>query len=60
MSPALLNFTVVRAEDTRAYFKSMVDTFSRWFNTFLDLKICKSGIGVFGKNPISIRKIFTF
>jgi hypothetical protein len=33
---------MLTAEDTRPYFKSTVDTFSQWFNTFLHFKIYDS------------------
>jgi hypothetical protein len=44
---SIIKFYRCRAEDTRPYFKFTVDTFSRWFNTFLDFRICESGIDVF-------------
>ena len=34
---SIIKFYRCRAEDTRPYFRFTVDTFSRWFNTFLDL-----------------------
>ena len=37
-----IKFCRRHAEDTRPYFKSTIDTFSQWFNTFLHFKIYES------------------
>jgi hypothetical protein len=44
---SIIKFYRCRTEDTRPYFKFTVEIFSRSFNTFLDFKICESGINVF-------------